>query len=56
MTKTMKICIGIIAAIGIAFYFNIINFTVDGNEVDAVTGINNIFGIFVEYIATVLFY
>jgi len=56
MTKTMKISIGIIAAVVIAFYFNIINFTVDGKEVDAVAGVNNIFGIFVKYIATVLFY
>ena len=35
---------------------NMIGSLVDGNKVDAVTGINNIFGIFVEYIATVLFY
>jgi len=52
----MKIFIGIITAIIFGFYFNIINFTVDGNEVDAVTGIDNIFGIFVGYIAEVLFY
>ena len=50
MTKSMKIFIGIIAVIIFGFYFNIINFTVDGNAVDAITGIDNIFGIFVAYL------
>ena len=56
MTKSMKIFIGIIAVIIFGFYFNIINFTVDGNAVDAITGIDNIFGIFVAYLFAVLFY
>jgi len=56
MTKSMKIFIGIIALIILGFYFNIINFTVDGNAVDAITGIDNIFGIFVAYLFAVLFY
>ena len=47
MTRSMKICIGIITVVSLAFYFNIINFTVDGKEVDAITGIDNIFGLFV---------
>ena len=49
MTRAMKICIGIITVVSLAFYFNIINFTVDGKEVDAITGIDNIFGLFVGY-------
>ena len=45
MTRAMKIFIGIITVIILAFYFNIINFTIDGKEVDAITGIDNIFGL-----------
>ena len=56
MTRAMKIFIGIITVIILAFYFNIINFTVDGKEVDIITGIDNIFGIFVGYLFSVLFY
>ena len=56
MTRAMKIFIGIITVIILAFYFNIINFTVDGKEVDAITGIDNIFGLFVGYLFAVLFY
>ena len=56
MTRAMKIFIGIIAVIIFGFYFNIINFTVDGKEVDIITGIDNIFGIFVGYLFSVLFY
>ena len=56
MTRAMKICIGIIIVVSLAFYFNIINFTVDGKEVDAVTGIDNIFGLFVGYLFAILFF
>ena len=56
MTRAMKICIGIIIVVSLAFYFNIINFTVDGKEVDAITGIDNIFGLFVGYLFAILFF
>jgi len=55
MTKSMKIFIGIIAVIILALYFGNI-YDVDGKEVDAITWIDNIFGIFVGYLFAVLFY
>ena len=56
MTRGMKIFIGIIVAIGLLLYFDIIHFYSEGKQVDAITGIDGIFGIFVSYIAKVLFY
>ncbi len=55
MTKSMKIFIGIITVIILALYFGNI-YDVDGKEVDAITWIDNIFGIFVGYLFAVLFY
>ena len=55
MTRTMKIFIGIITVIILALYFGNI-YDVDGKEVDAITGIDNIFGLFVGYLFAVLFY
>ena len=55
MTKSMKIFIGIITVIILALYFGNI-YDVDGKEVDAITGIDNIFGLFVGYLFAVLFY
>ncbi|HIO40958.1 MAG TPA: alanine:cation symporter family protein [Candidatus Marinimicrobia bacterium] len=51
----MKIFIGIITVIILALYFGNI-YDVDGKEVDAITWIDNIFGIFVGYLFAVLFY
>jgi len=56
MTRGMKIFFGIIVVTGLLLYFNIIHFYSDGKQVDAITGIDGIFGIFVGYIANVLFY
>ena len=55
MTKSMKIFIGIITVIILALYFGNI-YDVDGKEVDAITWIDNIFGLFVGYLFAVLFY
>ena len=55
MTKSMKIFIGIITVIILALYFGNI-YDVDGKEVDAITWIDNIFGLFVSYLFAVLFY
>ena len=55
MTKSMKIFIGIITVIILSLYFGNI-YDVDGKEVDAITWIDNIFGIFVGYLFAVLFY
>ena len=55
MTRAMKIFIGIITVIILALYFGNI-YDVDGKEVDAITWIDNIFGIFVGYLFAVLFY
>ena len=55
MTKAMKIFIGIITVIILALYFGNI-YDVDGKEVDAITWIDNIFGLFVGYLFAVLFY
>ena len=55
MTRAMKIFIGIITAIILALYFGNI-YDVDGKEVDAITWIDNIFGLFVGYLFAVLFY
>ena len=55
MTRTMKIFIGIITVIILALYFGNI-YDVDGKEVDAITWIDNIFGLFVGYLFAVLFY
>ena len=55
MTKSMKIFIGIITVIILALYFGNI-YDIDGKEVDAITWIDNIFGIFVGYLFAVLFY
>jgi len=51
----MKICIGIITVVGLALYFGNI-YDVDGKEVDTITWIDNIFGLFVGYLFAVLFY
>jgi AGCS family alanine or glycine:cation symporter len=51
----MKIFIGIITVIILALYFGNI-YDVDGKEVDAITWIDNIFGLFVGYLFAVLFY
>jgi AGCS family alanine or glycine:cation symporter len=51
----MKIFIGIITVIILALYFGNI-YDVDGKEVDAITWIDNIFGLFVSYLFAVLFY
>ena len=56
MSTRVKIFLGVIVVIGLLFYFNILHFYSDGEQVDFITGIDNIFGIFVGYIATVLFY
>jgi len=56
MSRGMKIILGFIIVIGLLFYFDILHFYSDGEQVDFITGIDNIFGIFVGYIATVLFY
>ncbi len=55
MTRAMKIFIGIITVIILALYFGNI-YDVDGKEVDAITWIDNIFGLFVGYLFAVLFY
>ena len=55
MPRAMKIFIGIITAIILALYFGNI-YAVDGKEVDAITWIDNIFGLFVGYLFAVLFY
>ena len=55
MTRSMKIFIGIITVIILALYFGNI-YDVDGKEVDAITWIDNIFGLFVGYLFGVLFY
>jgi len=55
MTRAMKIFIGIITVIILALYFGNI-YDVDGKEVDAITWIDNIFGLFVSYLFAVLFY
>ena len=55
MPRAMKIFIGIITVIILAFYFGNI-YDVDGKEVDAITWIDNIFGLFVGYLFAVLFY
>ena len=55
MTRAMKIYIGIITVIILALYFGNI-YDVDGKEVDAITWIDNIFGLFVGYLFAVLFY
>ena len=55
MIRAMKIFIGIITVIILALYFGNI-YDVDGKEVDAITGIDNIFGLFVGYLFAVLFY
>ena len=56
MTRNLKIFISIIIAIGLLIYFDILRFYSDGKQVDAITGIDGIFGIIVSYIAKVLFY
>ena len=56
MSRGMKIILGFIIVIGLLFYFDILHFYSEGEQVDFITGIDNIFGIFVGYIATVLFY
>jgi len=56
MTRGMKIFFGIVIIIGLTFYFDIFHFYIDGEQVDFITGIDGIFGIFVGYIANVLFY
>ena len=55
MIRAMKIFIGIITVIILALYFGNI-YDVDGKEVDAITWIDNIFGLFVGYLFAVLFY
>ena len=55
MPRAMKIFIGIITVIILALYFGNI-YDVDGKEVDAITWIDNIFGLFVGYLFAVLFY
>ena len=55
MTRAMKIFIGIITVIILALYFGNI-YDVYGKEVDAITWIDNIFGLFVGYLFAVLFY
>ena len=44
MTRGMKIFFGIIVVTGLLLYFNIIHFYSDGKQVDAITGIDGIFG------------
>ena len=56
MNKTQKIILSLFMVLGLLIYFNIIEFYSNGEKVDTITGIDNIFGIIVGYIANILFY
>tara|TARA_B100000029_G_scaffold514426_1_gene617180 strand:+ start:9630 stop:11174 length:1545 start_codon:yes stop_codon:yes gene_type:complete len=56
MTQSNKIFISLIIIFGLLIYFNIINFYSEGVEISFVLAIDKMFGIFVGYIATILFY
>ena len=55
MSNSIKIFFSLIIVITLLYFFDIINFYNNGQKVDFVTGINGLFGIFVGYIASVLF-
>ena len=56
MTQSNKIFISLIIIFGLLIYFNIINFYSEGVKISFVLAIDKMFGIFVGYIATILFY